>query len=122
MAQIQKDAELWGPLLWITGGLLEFIKSSYFIAVWIFSAEGHPSITTSLPPNIMHLTDAQESTSKLRRVSPTDGIKILGIRKAATLQETTERKLLHQKTGQYVKALSACPLQPHELGLSYKTI
>eukprot|EP00957_Ditylum_brightwellii_P142512 10857663-Ditylum_brightwellii.AAC.1 len=31
MQNVQHDAELWGQLLWVTGGLLEFLKSSYFL-------------------------------------------------------------------------------------------
>eukprot|EP00957_Ditylum_brightwellii_P101533 7737860-Ditylum_brightwellii.AAC.1 len=37
--QIQADAELWGCLLWVTDGLLAFLKSSYLIVVWSFTDE-----------------------------------------------------------------------------------
>eukprot|EP00957_Ditylum_brightwellii_P078858 5996555-Ditylum_brightwellii.AAC.1 len=42
LTQIQHDAELWGRLLWIMGGLLEFLKSSYFIVIWAFKPDGKP--------------------------------------------------------------------------------
>eukprot|EP00957_Ditylum_brightwellii_P087558 6665626-Ditylum_brightwellii.AAC.1 len=51
MQNVQHDAELWGWLLWVTGGLLEFLKSSYFLVIWQFSKEGKPSISMNLPPN-----------------------------------------------------------------------
>eukprot|EP00957_Ditylum_brightwellii_P105384 8033679-Ditylum_brightwellii.AAC.1 len=91
MTQIQHDAELWGCLLWIAGRLLEFLKSSYFIVIWVFKSDGKPVIETSLPPNTVKLTDAQGSTTKLKRVQPSDGIEMLGVWKAAILQETSEK-------------------------------
>eukprot|EP00957_Ditylum_brightwellii_P185827 14148246-Ditylum_brightwellii.AAC.1 len=53
MQMVQHDAKLWGQLLWVTSGLFEFLKSSYCLAIWIFSAEGDPSITLDLPPNMV---------------------------------------------------------------------
>eukprot|EP00957_Ditylum_brightwellii_P052371 3972103-Ditylum_brightwellii.AAC.1 len=47
---VQHDAELWGQLLCVTGGLFKFLKSLYFLAIWIFSTEGDPSIILDLPP------------------------------------------------------------------------
>eukprot|EP00957_Ditylum_brightwellii_P070857 5384382-Ditylum_brightwellii.AAC.1 len=66
MNHIQKDAELWGRFFRITGGLLEFLKRSYFLVIWTFAADGQPSIQSNLPPNTAHLTDAQGSTTKLK--------------------------------------------------------
>eukprot|EP00957_Ditylum_brightwellii_P175448 13356779-Ditylum_brightwellii.AAC.1 len=120
MQKIQYDAELWGRLLWATGGLLEFLESSYLIVIWTFTAEGQPTITTSLPENTVRLTDAQGSTTKLKRVAPDEGIKMLRVRKAASPQENTEKAHLHIKTGRYLKAISACTLQAHEVWVSYQ--
>ena len=80
-----------GRLLWVTGGLFEFLKSSYFIVIWKFSADGKPSINLDLPPNKVRLTNAQGSSTKLKRASPTNGIEMLGVQKAATLKETLEK-------------------------------
>eukprot|EP00957_Ditylum_brightwellii_P026389 1996086-Ditylum_brightwellii.AAC.1 len=44
MNHIQHDAEIWGQLLWVTGGLLEFFKSTYFLLTWKFAASGKPYI------------------------------------------------------------------------------
>eukprot|EP00957_Ditylum_brightwellii_P196204 14949951-Ditylum_brightwellii.AAC.1 len=41
MTQFQHDAELWGRLPWITGGLLKSLKSSYFIVIWAFTPDGN---------------------------------------------------------------------------------
>eukprot|EP00957_Ditylum_brightwellii_P038816 2933655-Ditylum_brightwellii.AAC.1 len=59
MQQVKYDTEHWGRLVWITGGLLEFLKSSYFIVVWTFTTEGKPEISLELPENNVQLTDAQ---------------------------------------------------------------
>eukprot|EP00957_Ditylum_brightwellii_P178542 13600007-Ditylum_brightwellii.AAC.1 len=59
MQQVKHDTEYWGRLLWINGGLLEFLKSSYFIVVWTFTMEEKPEISLELPENTVRLTDAQ---------------------------------------------------------------
>eukprot|EP00957_Ditylum_brightwellii_P160111 12188082-Ditylum_brightwellii.AAC.1 len=51
MENVQHEVKLWGRLLWLTGGLLEFLKSSYFLVIWKFTAEGKPDISLNLPPN-----------------------------------------------------------------------
>eukprot|EP00957_Ditylum_brightwellii_P067205 5100648-Ditylum_brightwellii.AAC.1 len=119
MHQIKADAELWGCLLWVTGGLLEFLKSSYLIVVWSFNDEGKPTIAPTLPLNTVRLTDAQGSTTKLKQVAHDVGIEMLGVQKASSLQETMEREHLHKKTGCYLKAISTCPLQAHKVWISY---
>eukprot|EP00957_Ditylum_brightwellii_P017754 1337211-Ditylum_brightwellii.AAC.1 len=78
MQTVQHDAELLGRLLWMTGVLLEILKSSYFLAILKFSAKGEPSITFDLPPNMVQLTDAQDLSTKLKRFSPADGIEMMG--------------------------------------------
>eukprot|EP00957_Ditylum_brightwellii_P125083 9534573-Ditylum_brightwellii.AAC.1 len=55
-------------------------------------------------------------------MSPSNGIEMLGVRKAATLQEKSKLKHPHKKLGQYIQALSACPLKAQEVWISYKTI
>eukprot|EP00957_Ditylum_brightwellii_P032643 2474403-Ditylum_brightwellii.AAC.1 len=114
MENVQHDAELWRRLLWVTGGLLEFLKSSYFLVIWKFTAKGKPDISLNLPPNKVQLTNANRSSTKLKRVQPNDGIEMLGVHKAATLQETTEKNRLHKKLGCFIKAISTYPLKAHE--------
>eukprot|EP00957_Ditylum_brightwellii_P056952 4317041-Ditylum_brightwellii.AAC.1 len=47
---------------------------------------------------------------------------MLGIRKAATLQDSSEISYLHKEVKKYAKAISSCPLQTHEIWLSYITV
>eukprot|EP00957_Ditylum_brightwellii_P083616 6356123-Ditylum_brightwellii.AAC.1 len=90
MAQVQQNAEIWGRLLWVAGGLLEFLKSSYFLVIWWFNKDDSPTITTDLPTNTVQLTNAQGSTSKLQQVSLEEGIEMLDVRRATTMQEDSE--------------------------------
>eukprot|EP00957_Ditylum_brightwellii_P181635 13836253-Ditylum_brightwellii.AAC.1 len=122
MNQIKADAELWSHLLWVTSRLLEFLKSSYPVVTWSFTDEGKPTITPTLPLNMVRLTDAQGSTIKLKQVAHDVGIEMLGVRKIASLQETTKKEHLHKKTGCYLKAISTCPLQAHEVWISYRAV
>eukprot|EP00957_Ditylum_brightwellii_P178362 13585017-Ditylum_brightwellii.AAC.1 len=77
MQQVKHDTERWGMLLWTIGGLLEFLKSSYFIVIWKFTAEEKPAISSELPENNERLTNAQGWTTKLRQISPNDRIEML---------------------------------------------
>eukprot|EP00957_Ditylum_brightwellii_P210694 15365271-Ditylum_brightwellii.AAC.2 len=97
MTNIQHGTETWSRLLWASGGLLEFLKSTYFLLIWAFTASGQPMITPEedLPINIVQLTDANGNTTVLRRVSASKGIKML---------------------------VCACPLQAHESWLGYTTV
>eukprot|EP00957_Ditylum_brightwellii_P000793 62755-Ditylum_brightwellii.AAC.2 len=70
-----------------------------------------------LPTNVVQLTDANGNSAVLRQVSASKGIKMLGIYKAATLDETEELDYLHNKTATYTSVACACPLQAHELWL-----
>eukprot|EP00957_Ditylum_brightwellii_P099558 7583996-Ditylum_brightwellii.AAC.1 len=122
MENVQHNAELWERLLWVTGGLLEFLKSSYFLVIWKFTTKGKPDISLNLPPNKVHLTDANGSSTKLKRVQQNDRIEMLGVHKVATLQETTEKNHLHKKLGCFIKAIRACPLKAHIVWLCYITV
>eukprot|EP00957_Ditylum_brightwellii_P146590 11159753-Ditylum_brightwellii.AAC.1 len=50
---MQHNANVWGRLLWTSGGLLEFLKSSYFHVIWTFAASDSPRIVSEaeLPSN-----------------------------------------------------------------------
>ena len=110
MLQVQHNASIWSRLLWVTGGLLEFLKSSYFLMIWNFTEEGKPYIVEekNLPVNNVQLIDAAGTATKLKRYAPTKGIKMLGSHKAATLQETTEFDYIHTKGEKFLKALLSC--------------
>eukprot|EP00957_Ditylum_brightwellii_P114600 8738777-Ditylum_brightwellii.AAC.1 len=117
MTNIQHNAETWSRLLWVSGGFLEFLKSTYFLLIWAFAASGQPMIIPKedLPTNVVQLTDANSNSTVLHRVSASKGIKMLGIYKAVTLNETKELDYLLNKAATYTSAACTCPLQVHEL-------
>eukprot|EP00957_Ditylum_brightwellii_P089189 6792198-Ditylum_brightwellii.AAC.1 len=90
----------------------------------MFTSAGAPSITKEedLPPNQVKLQDTHGNITPLQQVSPYNSIKMLGVHKAATLDDTIEFNNLHNTLKVFTCALSACPLQQHEVWLSYTTI
>eukprot|EP00957_Ditylum_brightwellii_P191948 14611648-Ditylum_brightwellii.AAC.1 len=67
-----------------------------------------------LPPNTVRVTDATGHSTALTRVSANNGIKMLGVKTAATLNNQDEFEYLMDKTTTYNSATSACPLRPHK--------
>eukprot|EP00957_Ditylum_brightwellii_P166475 12671779-Ditylum_brightwellii.AAC.1 len=67
MTNIQHNAETWGRFLWASGGLLEFLKSTYFLLIWAFAASGQPMIIPEedLSANVVWLTDANINSAMM---------------------------------------------------------
>eukprot|EP00957_Ditylum_brightwellii_P158862 12091868-Ditylum_brightwellii.AAC.1 len=107
----QQDIKLWDELLWVNGGLLGTLKTSYSLMIWNFDGNGRPTIQTeeSLPPNTVHLTRKGE-TACVRRVAETEGVKILGVHKALNLQEHSALQHFITKTHTFANAINACPI------------
>eukprot|EP00957_Ditylum_brightwellii_P164017 12487948-Ditylum_brightwellii.AAC.1 len=59
MEFVDYDINLWDGLFWLTGELLERLKTTYILMIWKFEADGTPYIT----PEIM----LPQNTVKLRR-------------------------------------------------------
>eukprot|EP00957_Ditylum_brightwellii_P189308 14409275-Ditylum_brightwellii.AAC.1 len=57
MSFVDHDVNLWDELLWITGGLLECLKTTYSLMVWDFEESGKPFITPmeELPANTVKI-------------------------------------------------------------------
>eukprot|EP00957_Ditylum_brightwellii_P206477 15348625-Ditylum_brightwellii.AAC.1 len=53
MSYVDHDVNLWDELLWITGGLLDRLKTTYSLMVWDFELSGKPFIIPmeQLPEN-----------------------------------------------------------------------
>eukprot|EP00957_Ditylum_brightwellii_P013998 1055822-Ditylum_brightwellii.AAC.2 len=68
------------------------------------------------------ITMSDESKPTDNNNSPADGFEMLGVRKAATPQQHSEKEHLHKKLGRLIKAISACPLKAHKVWISYITI
>eukprot|EP00957_Ditylum_brightwellii_P097363 7415968-Ditylum_brightwellii.AAC.1 len=67
MTNIQHNTETWGRLLWASGGLFEFLKSTYFLLIWSFAASGQSMIISEedLPTNVVWLTNVNGNSAVL---------------------------------------------------------
>eukprot|EP00957_Ditylum_brightwellii_P011724 885509-Ditylum_brightwellii.AAC.1 len=120
MDNIQGDAETWGQLLWASGGLLKFVKSSYFLVIWAFAESGKPKVVPEeeLSSNTVKIANATRKTTTLQRVTEQDGIKMLGVKKAATLGDMDQSNYLLDITTTYTRATGPCPLKAHKVWLA----
>eukprot|EP00957_Ditylum_brightwellii_P057872 4388105-Ditylum_brightwellii.AAC.1 len=66
--------------------------------------------------------DAHGNTTNLTQVTEHKGIKMLGVIKAAILDEIDKFKHLMDCTTSYMCITRACPLELHEVWLGYKTV
>eukprot|EP00957_Ditylum_brightwellii_P200284 15268382-Ditylum_brightwellii.AAC.1 len=57
---IQHDVEIWGRLLWVSGGLLEMLKITYCLVMRTFKEDRTPQIKVvgNIPENTVQLTYA----------------------------------------------------------------
>ena len=124
MYQIQNDTEMWGRLLSSSGRQLEFSKSSYSLMNWKFNNNGRPYLTKEqdLPINQVLIKDYQGEGSQLKRTTTNEGVKILGVIKAITMNDSEEFDYLLAHTKTYSKASIVCPLKPHEIWIGYQMI
>eukprot|EP00957_Ditylum_brightwellii_P046356 3518143-Ditylum_brightwellii.AAC.2 len=124
MEQIQKDVNLHGRYIWVSGGHLELNKTLYDLLIWKFTKTGRLELMTEeeLPENIVKIIDATGIKVQLQRAKTNNARRMLGVRQASSLQMDTEFKIQLGKTPKFGCAMVACPLQKHECFLSYKTV
>eukprot|EP00957_Ditylum_brightwellii_P007984 604588-Ditylum_brightwellii.AAC.1 len=80
MSYVDHDVNLWNELLWITGRLLEQLKTTYSLIVWNFELSGKPFITPmeQLPENTVKFHSKGIATT-LKRTSEDKAIRNLGV-------------------------------------------
>eukprot|EP00957_Ditylum_brightwellii_P050748 3847930-Ditylum_brightwellii.AAC.1 len=90
MSYADHDVNLWDELLWITGGLLEQLKTIYNLMVWDFEPSGKPFIIPmeQLPENTVKLC-RKGITTMLKRTLEDKAIKNVGVNRVLSLQEVT---------------------------------
>eukprot|EP00957_Ditylum_brightwellii_P057201 4334467-Ditylum_brightwellii.AAC.1 len=123
MSYINHDVNLWDELLWITGGLLEKLKTTYSLMVWDFEPSGRPVITpmSKLQENTVKIR-CQGIATMLKKTSEDKAIRNSGVSRALTLQEVTELANLKAKMHTFAYAVSVCSLQQDEIWKGYWTI
>eukprot|EP00957_Ditylum_brightwellii_P189260 14405554-Ditylum_brightwellii.AAC.1 len=68
MAQVMKDAMLWGRYLWVSGGYLEFLKTVHCLMIWGFDVMGTPRLLqeNELPESNIRIESADGTKTKMR--------------------------------------------------------
>ena len=97
MNKVQHDAQLWNDLLFVSGGKLELTKCSYHPLRFRFSADGSPTVDTTLPPAINIIDSITKDTVKVVALSPHAPHKTLGHWKAPAGLGTTQLTTLKTK-------------------------
>ena len=70
----------------------------------------------------MILKDASGEETQLKRKPTNEGVEMLGVIKACTMNDSKEFEYLLSHTKTYAKASIVCPLKPHEIWIGYQTI
>eukprot|EP00957_Ditylum_brightwellii_P080388 6114404-Ditylum_brightwellii.AAC.1 len=94
------------------------------LIIWDFKPSGEPFLLTEgeLPQNTVSIRSETGHNTVLEQVDAHKGVRILGVRQAGSLQMDTEFDHQHGKTYKFGCATVICPLQQHEIFLSYRTI
>eukprot|EP00957_Ditylum_brightwellii_P014083 1062309-Ditylum_brightwellii.AAC.1 len=123
MQYVDKDINLWDNLLWLTGGLLEILKTMHSFMGWQFTMEGILSLTlmAALPENYMKLRREGIATT-IKRSLEENAIWNLGVHLALNLQITTELNVLKAKTMKFGNATMVYLLQCNEIWQGYLTV
>ena len=117
------DVTLWDRYIWITGGLIERLKTQYSLMVWNFSSTGAPTITPEreLPTNSVQIKRPDYNTT-VKRIAPEKAGKLIGVHTAPTQQNDTEYKYLQKKILKLLPAFATCPANYHEIWILYTTV
>eukprot|EP00957_Ditylum_brightwellii_P019238 1450296-Ditylum_brightwellii.AAC.1 len=65
MSIVTHNLSLWDHYIWITGGLIEQLKTEYSLMVWTFESTGAPQLTLehNLPPNTVVIQQPDYTTT-----------------------------------------------------------
>eukprot|EP00957_Ditylum_brightwellii_P116304 8871447-Ditylum_brightwellii.AAC.1 len=115
MEIVTHDLSLWDRYIWITGGLLEQLKTEYCLMVWSFLTTGAPYLTEEhrLPPNSVTIQQPNYTTT-VKRIEEMKALKMIGAHTAINQQTQTKWLYLKKRTMKFNQALEACPAKPHE--------
>eukprot|EP00957_Ditylum_brightwellii_P023809 1796743-Ditylum_brightwellii.AAC.1 len=118
MSYVNHDVNLWDELLWITGGLLEKLMTTYSLMVWDFEPSERLVITpmSKLPENMVKIR-CQGLATTLKRTLKDKAIRNLGVIRALTLQECVLYKEMKygKVTGLYTSQAYLPHFQQHHL-------
>lgn len=92
--------------------------------IWGFKSLGESYIKkeSELPENKVKLIDTRRSSSILKRVEASKGIKMLEIIKTSTLDKSERTPISTGKTITFIRAINTYPVKPHKIWIGYNTI
>eukprot|EP00957_Ditylum_brightwellii_P147856 11259159-Ditylum_brightwellii.AAC.1 len=99
MPIVMHDLSLWVCYIWITGGLIEWLKTEYSLMVWTSESTGAPQLTPEhkLPPNTV-VIQQPDYTTTVKHIKETTASKMIGFHTALNQQNQSEWSYLKKKT------------------------
>ncbi len=110
IARMKADAQLWGNLLYVTGGALEIPKCNYYVMRWSFEPSGIPELDSDVN-TILHLENGDRTASvTLTNDAITVAHKTLGTWKSAARDQKKQAQELEDKSNEYARTIMASPI------------
>eukprot|EP00957_Ditylum_brightwellii_P085610 6512629-Ditylum_brightwellii.AAC.1 len=122
LSLIQKDSQLWSKLLWLSAGLLELTKCSYYILHFNFKPDSSPEVNNT--PQVQPLRIKNDNTDDYTNIqykSAFNPHKTLGHYKACAGNSKTQYIVLKNKAKKYACKVLKSSLTHHESWVYYSS-
>jgi hypothetical protein len=119
---LQKDAQHWEKLLYVSGGKLEIPKCKFAFFKWTFNYLG---IATLQPNNNQHIQVTSSEDRKpmiVHQIDPSTAYKYVGVEIALDGNMAQQIKALQLKCNKLNSALSQVYLSPQDTAQGYSTV
>ena len=100
VAQMQRDAQLWGDLLHVSGGALEIPKCNYYVMQWQFPPDGIPVLNKTVTSQLQ-LESGSGTTVTLTNDQIDEAHKTLGTWKSASRTQKKQYAVTLAKNNEY---------------------
>ncbi len=122
VATMQEDTQIWGDLLYTSGGALEIPKCNFYIMHWQFDESGLPRLDAKLDTTIqLNNGDRTESVS-LRNDSVTQAHKTLGCWKSARRDQKRQEIALRERSDTYARTIMSSAVNRRDNWTAYYAI
>jgi exonuclease III len=122
ISRMQSDAQLWGDLLYVSGGALEISKCNYYVMHWKFNPSGIPILSTNLNTTLRIENGDRTATVTLTNDAITVAHKTLGTWKSAARDQKKQVTELTLKSNDYARTIMASPVTRHDNWTAYHAI
>jgi exonuclease III len=122
-AQMIHDAQLWGDLLYASGGDLELSKCAYHLVEHKFKSDGTPVMEPGLiGPRLTLQSGDRKSVITIKQLKVDESYKTLGCHKEPLGTQLTQYTTLKKKSDDYALTVINSPLTRSEAWTFYHTI